>query len=97
MHDHRGDIVNLEVYGVKLGKVPGQRVMRREQQTMTGAQFFQSCLDKQQELCKEILLHMDRLPETTFFLAIESTLHPKNLVGIPYQLTICLFFSDTKN
>ena len=86
LHEHRADILNLKVCDVQLGQVPGQRVMRR-QQLMTGAQVFQSCLTRQQELCEQILLHMNRLPETTFFLAIESALHPRNLVGIPYQLS----------
>ena len=84
LHDNKESIEKKEFQGIQLGKhdlVPTLRSSHR----LSGATVFKNCLKKQQKLCKEILKHINRLPEDTVCLAIERVIHPSLVLRNPYN------------
>ena len=84
LHDNKESIEKKEFHGIQLGKhdlVPTLRSSRR----FSGATIFKNCLKQQQKLCKEILKHINRLPEDTVCLAIERVIHPNLVLRNPYN------------
>ena len=86
LHDNQVSIKNKEFKGFQLGQhnlVPRLRSAAK----LSGHTLFKNCLIQQQKLCNVILQHIDRLPEESFYVAIERVIHPCLVLKEPYNLT----------
>ena len=77
LHDNKSSIEKKQFKGFQLGQhklVPRLRSAAK----FSGHTLFQNCLLQQQKLCNIILQHVDRLPQESFYVAIERVIHPSS-------------------
>ena len=84
LHDNKSSIEKKQLKGFLLGQhklVPRLRSAAK----LSGHTLFQNCLLQQQKLCNIILQHVDRLPQESFYVAIERVIHPRLVLKEPYN------------